>query len=126
MSSKWFAKHFACLAGREQKVKDKQKQFSEDSGSVKQQQEQTIEAEFEKMSIARGSKRLSTQNHLQQNGGGSYKNCAKDGGVKCCDKFCKNHCNLSMMRNELKGGRGFTRGGLVSGGVGRRSVKSSK
>lgn len=79
MSSKWFAKHFACWSGREQK----------DHGEQRQQRS----ASADEMSITRNSKRFGQHND----------SCAKDGVVKCCDKFCKNHCNLSMMRNELKG-----------------------
>lgn len=83
MSSKWLAKHFACWSGREQKDHHRRAKTAKAT------------SEFDEMSI--------TRSIIKRGGGGGHQNCAKDGVVKCCDKFCKNHCNLSMIRNDLKG-----------------------
>lgn len=125
MSSKWFAKHFACWSGREQKDRSsgqqqqskekKQKQLYDEQKPPPQQVEKSHHqqpelSKVEMMSIAaRNSKRFGQQN------------CAKDGVVKCCDKFCKNHCNLSMIRNDLKGAGG--RGVMIGN---RRSFNGGK
>lgn len=110
MSSKWFAKHFACWSGREQK----------DHNSTTGQQQQkkkrsSSTSEFDEMSITRS---IVTKRSLIGQGQNS---CAKDGVVKCCDKFCKNHCNLSMIRNDLKGHRS-----LHAKAVATNNNKSSK
>lgn len=89
MSSKWFAKHFVCWSGRD---KDQSQQRSTEGL-------QAVKNTTDTMLKLRNSKR----------------NCAKDGTVKCCDKFCKNHCNLSMIRNDL-----------IGGNVSRRSVPRNK
>lgn len=76
MPTNWFAKHFACWSGGELQEKKKKRPRSASA------------TEFDQMSITRCSKRF-----------GGQPNCAKQG----CDKFCKNNCNLSSIRNDLKG-----------------------
>lgn len=99
MPSRWFAKHFACWSGREQKNHAAEKRTVTGGGD---------------MSITRSS--------IKRFGGQSgHNNCAKDGLVKCCDKFCKNHCYLSMMRNDLKGCGGVRRSFNAKSGSGKLS-----
>lgn len=92
MSSNWFAKHFGCWTGHEQRDDDGHQQQKKNQKNQKQVYGVESKSSLDKMSIMRNSKRF-----------GQQQNCAKDGVVKCCDKFCKNNCNLSMMRNDLKG-----------------------
>lgn len=89
MSSNWFAKHFGCWSGHEQTRDGHQQRQAKKN----QKQVSGVEKGLDKMSIMRNSSKRF----------GQHQNCAKDGVVKCCDKFCKNNCNLSMMRNDLKG-----------------------
>lgn len=97
MSSKWFAKHFACWSGRERKNHNSTTASGQQQQKKKKRSSST--SEFDEMSITRS---IVTKRSLSGQGQHS---CAKDGVVKCCDKFCKNHCNLSMIRNDLKGHR---------------------
>lgn len=115
MTTNWFARHFGCWSGRGQSDHG---EYQQEDKKQQQQRPATAETLDRRMSITRGSRRFGQQS--SQNS--SNNNCAKDGMVKCCDKFCKNHCNLSMMRSELKGGRGAA----AIGGGGRRSLNAAK